>query len=250
MTTEGSSSLLPRLGLECCAATLSALSVAPFISIVDKAIVSNASGLEPLVPCLLNGLRSLASSPLAFASQPSFLLIWGVYSGTYCAANSISAMCEHAGRDATYPKLLGSSATNVSLSVLKDKAFAKMFKAEGSPPVMEVPKVSYALWAMRDSMTVFASFTLPPILHKRFGMDETAAQLTAPCGMQLFSTPLHLYGLDRFNRKEATQGERMAFIGREYFKTAAARIGRIFPAFGVGGVINKRLREEVKKACE
>jgi hypothetical protein len=36
-----------RLAVEAAAAITCALSVAPAISIVDKAIVSNASGLEP-----------------------------------------------------------------------------------------------------------------------------------------------------------------------------------------------------------
>lgn len=65
------------------------LVLAPAISIVDKAIVSNASGVEPLVPCLLNGIKTLFTNPVYFIKQPSFLLIWGVYGGTYVIANSI-----------------------------------------------------------------------------------------------------------------------------------------------------------------
>lgn len=63
--------------------------LAPAISIVDKAIVSNASGVEPLLPCLVNGIKTLFTNPVYFIKQPSFLLIWGVYGGTYIVANSV-----------------------------------------------------------------------------------------------------------------------------------------------------------------
>ena len=80
-------SLSMRLIVESNAAIISAMCVAPIVSIVDKAIVSNASGLEPLVPCLIKGFKSFFTNPLKFLRQPSFLLIWGVYSGTYIVAN-------------------------------------------------------------------------------------------------------------------------------------------------------------------
>ena len=35
---------------------------------------------------------------------------------------------------------------------------------------------------------------------------------------------------------------RVGFIKREYTKTVLARMARILPAFGVGGVINKHVR--------
>jgi hypothetical protein len=171
---------------ECSAAILSALSVAPFISMVDKAIVSNASGLEPLVPSLVNSFKGFVSSPLTFLRQPSFLLIWGVYGGTYCAANTVEAICEMREQPALYPKLVGSSVANVSLSVMKDKAFAKMFAIDaGSAATKIVPPTCYALWATRDTMTIFASFTLPPIAAKKFNVSDTTAQLICPCAMQV-----------------------------------------------------------------
>jgi hypothetical protein len=62
--------------------------------------------------------------------------------------------------------------------------------------------------------------------------------------MQILSTPLHLLGLDIYNRASATGEERKTFIKQEYFKTMLARMARIFPAFGVGGVVNKYIRKE------
>lgn len=244
---KDTSPLFARVLVEASAATLSALTVAPAISIVDKAIVSNASGLEPLIPCLLNGIKTMFARPVYFFKQPSFLFIWGVYSGTYIVANNIEALCERSERSSFYPKFVGSSAANVSLSVLKDKAFARMF-GTGTPRPM--PMTSMGLFATRDSMTILASFSLPDIVSKKFfqpaGMSKPTADFTAqlvtPVTMQIFSTPLHLLGLDLYNKETAASAERWAFVGREYAKTMLARMARILPAFGVGGVVNKQVR--------
>ncbi len=61
--------------------------------------------------------------------------------------------------------------------------------------------------------------------------------------MQILSTPLHLYGLNLYNVQVATGEERIAFIKKEYLKTTLARMARIFPAFGIGGVVNKYVRK-------
>jgi hypothetical protein len=241
------SPLSVRLAIEASAAIACALSVAPIISIVDKAIVSNASGLEPLVPCLINGMKTLVFNPIYFLRQPSFLFIWGVYSGTYIVANSVEAICERNHKSSFLPKFLSSSVANVSLSVLKDSAFAKMF-GKGDPRPM--PIKSMGLFAARDSMTILASFSLPGViagqLHRDFGYNrksaETCAQLFTPVTMQLLSTPLHLHGLDLYNRDVATKSERLSFIAKECIQTTLARMARIFPAYGIGGVVNKQIR--------
>lgn len=223
-------------------------SIAPAISIVDKAIVSNASGLEPLVPALVNGVKTFFTKPLYFFRQPSFLFIWGVYSGTYIVANNIEAICERNDQSSFYPKFVGSSAANISLSILKDRAFARMFGV-GDPRPM--PVSSMGLFGLRDSMTILASFSLPGIISKRMQdqfstsktFSDTAAQLITPVSMQILSTPLHLFGLDLYNRSGVTTSERISFIKQEYVKTTLARMARIFPAFGIGGVVNKGVRK-------
>jgi hypothetical protein len=68
-----------RMLVETGAATLTALSIAPAVAIVDKAIVSNASGRQALLPCVASELKVLLSSPLQFLKQPNFLFILGVY---------------------------------------------------------------------------------------------------------------------------------------------------------------------------
>jgi hypothetical protein len=246
---EDPSPLSVRIGAEALCGIVSALLVAPAVSIIDKAIVSNASGREKLVPCLLNGIKELVKTPIKFIKQPSFLLIWGVYSGTYIVANSIQGICERERISEVYPKFIGSSIANISLSVAKDRLFARMF-GDPTKPVRPMPMPSMSLFAIRDSMTILASFTLPPIIAKKFqerwgisrNDSEYWSQLLTPVSMQIFSTPLHLFGLDLYNRPEGM--DRLEFIKREYLKTTLARMSRIFPAFGVGGVVNKALRKD------
>jgi hypothetical protein len=171
------------------------------------------------------------------------------FSGTYIVANCIQGHCDRAHQDAKYPKFVGSSCTNVTLSVLKDRAFARMYGVGQQRPV---PIGSYGLFATRDSMTILASFTLPPVVSQRllqplgFSVvaSDTLAQLITPVSMQVLSTPLHLLGLDLYNRPSQTPAQRVSFIAREYLKTTAARMSRILPAFGFGGVVNKAARAE------
>lgn len=239
-----------RLGVEWVAAILSALSIAPAISIIDKAIVSNASGKEKLLPCIANGLKTLSNKPMHFFRQPAFLMIWGVYSGTYIVANTTELMYERSERSAVMPKFIASSATNATLSILKDKAYAKMFGV-GEPKA--IPTITYALFATRDSLTILASFTWPKTIGKalddQFSLgkqtSDNIAQVISPCMVQFLSTPLHLYALDRYNRPEpnVTFWNRVSRVRQEYVKTTLARIARILPAFGIGGIINKYLRE-------
>lgn len=100
-------------------------------------------------------------------------------------------------------------------------------------------------------MTILASFSLPGLISQHMQDNQsyskttadTISQLLTPVSMQIISTPLHLHGLDLYNRDIATTNERIKFVGQEYIKTTMARMARIFPAFGVGGVINKYVRK-------
>ena len=241
-----------RLGIESACAILSALTVAPAISIVDKAIVANASGLEPLLPCIMNGIYSFISNPFYFTRQPAFLLILGVYGSTYVVANSVEAVCERSKASAFYPKFVGSSFANVTLSIMKDKAYAVMF-GKGSP--RPLPLASYALFGGRDCLTILAGFSLPAVISKSMQSNgwksahaDNLSQIATPVAMQIVSTPFHLHGLDLYNRSNQTYLERILFLKREYIKTTLARMARIFPAYGVGGVVNRYLRQSSLEA--
>jgi hypothetical protein len=110
---------------------------------------------------------------------------------------------------------------------------------------------------VRDCLTIFASFNLPPLLAPRLDAHmsdqvrkyvaaASVAQFVTPAAIQLVSTPLHLLGLDLYNRPGAALGGpdgRASRVVRDWAKSALARIGRIVPAFGVGGVVNLKVRQ-------
>jgi hypothetical protein len=69
---------------------------------------------------------------------------------------------------------------------------------------------------------------------------------------QLISTPYHLIALDLYNRAAGTVtwADRWALVREKYNVSVAARVGRILPAFGVGGVANRHLRDDLMAVLE
>lgn len=79
----------------------------------------------------------------------------------------------------------------------------------------------------------------------------SAAQFVAPAAVQLISTPLHLLGLDLYNRDGAVGWkERARKVRVDWLKSSFARMARIVPAFGVGGVVNTGVRKSLMGRLE
>lgn len=81
---------------------------------------------------------------------------------------------------------------------------------------------------------------------QKYISSASAAQFVTPAAVQLVSTPLHLLGLDLYNRPEARLvgvDGRVGRVLRDWGMSAVARICRIVPAFGVGGVVNTKVRK-------
>ena len=119
------------------------------------------------------------------------------------------------------------------------------------PSTSAFPMASYMSFFARDLATVGASFNMPSpaskVLQENFGMARTQADRTAqvlcPVLIQTFTTPMHLLGLDYYNRPTASTTERVGEIIKHYNKSVAARMARIAPAFGFGGIGNTYFRE-------
>jgi hypothetical protein len=222
--------------------------------------MENASGRNTLKASLQISLKSLLLRPQSLLFSKPFALIFMLYGGTYLTSNTIdTATSTIHNQPSTLvtsgsAKFAASSTANISLCVYKDQAFVRMFGPTGGPP-RPVPLPSYALFAIRDCMTIFASFNVPPllgpVLSRQMGEEwnkklsgATAAQFLAPAGIQIFSTPLHLLGLDLYNRngKEVTWSDRLQIVKKNWAVSSAARMCRIIPAFGVGGVVNAKVR--------
>ncbi|KAG7397497.1 hypothetical protein PHYBOEH_000649 [Phytophthora boehmeriae] len=252
---QGAVELAKRLAVDVGAAMAASFGVAPFITIVDRAIIENASGARPLG----RGLRELSLDfvrhPLRFVGKREFMLIFGLYTATYVSANAVDTVCEFAEKDNQMPKFISTTAVNMSLCIAKDRAFARMF---GVIAPAAFPLSSIGLFAVRDSLTVGASFNAPKVLSKKLQDDaqvekskaNTIAQLVCPMAVQFISTPLHLLGLDLYNNKGQSIAKRASFVQREYLKSAFARIGRIGPAFGIGGVGNTYFRNNLRAKLE
>lgn len=64
---------------------------------------------------------------------------------------------------------------------------------------------------------------------------------------------MHLLGLDLYNRQPPgglKWQDRWARVRRDWFVSCLARIGRIVPAYGVGGVVNVRFRTALMKGVQ
>ncbi|PBP15820.1 sequence orphan [Diplocarpon rosae] len=255
-----------RLGADFASGAGAATMVAPLITIIDKAIMQNASGQASLKSSLVDSLKTVLLRPQTLLFSKPFALICMLYGGTYFTANSLDTITSTVhNRPASHvtsgtAKFAASSAANVGLCLVKDATFAKLF-GSGGPP-RPVPLPSYALFTLRDCLTIFASFNIPPLLgpaiSQRMNRElektisgQTIAQFAAPAAVQLVSTPMHLLGLDLYNRGSVvTWGDRWQIVKRNWGISAAARICRIVPAFGLGGVVNCNVRRSLMGRLE
>lgn len=162
----------------------------------------------------------------------------------------------------------------MAICIYKDARFAKIFGANppassstsSKPtiptlPVPKIPKISYSLFCLRDAVTIFASFNVPALIAPSIpdwvastpGMKASVAQFACPALMQFVSTPMHLLGLDLYNRQPPGGlgwGERFSRIRRDYISSSFARMGKIVPAYGVGGVVNVQMRASLMGKLE
>mmetsp|Transcript_8323 Transcript_8323/g.12328 ORF Transcript_8323/g.12328 Transcript_8323/m.12328 type:complete len:373 (-) Transcript_8323:1213-2331(-) len=236
------------------------LGVAPFMTVVDKAIVQRAAGTHSVLSSAGQSLQGMLRNPVAYVKSPMFLMMWGVYAATYTTANCIKTVCEHesssVSKDHAKASLfVGTTAVNSGTTLLKDRAYATMFGTSGA--AVKVPMVTYGLWGLRDCMVIGSSFVLPDLvgsaLHERTNMEKAQAdriaQFFCPVATQFLAGPVQLLGLDFYNRPlhdlstyEATL-ERLRLLKTNFMSIVGARIARIAPAYGIGGIGNTYFRD-------
>ena len=87
----------------------------------------------------------------------------------------------------------------------KDKFLAQLF---GTQQAAAFPLRSYAMFSLRDSLLIGVSFVVAPMaapyVATATGLPTYAAdaltQVSCPAAAQLLATPVHLLGLDLYNR--------------------------------------------------
>lgn len=233
--------------------------------------MENASGRSTVASSVLTSLRNLVLRPSSILFSKPCALILMVYGGTYLTANTLDTVAATvANRPATRvtsgtAKFAASSAANIGLGIYKDQVFVRLFGPPGAVPRPVAP-ASYALFALRDCMTIFASFNVPPMISPAVSQylpadvqariaPATIAQFCAPAAVQFASTPLHLLGLDWYNRPSGLHGkvtlrDRWDAVSKNWLVSSTARICRIIPAFGVGGVVNMKVRSSLMRKLE
>ena len=270
--SAASASLSSKLIGDVAVAVTVTFGVAPFLTVVDKAIVESANGTKPIVASGRDSVLSMARNPLQYIKSPTFLLMWAVYGATYSTANAFKTLEEHQAAAASRKTpaaassfqlgkagtFLGTTLVNSGASILKDRAYARMFSSSSSSSISSsFPKSTYAMWAMRDLSVIGSSFVLPDMVSQHlvneYDMDRDRAlsfcQLTLPVAAQFVAGPFHFLGLDLFNRQQPTITvmDRARALHQGFGPVVAARIARIAPGYGIGGVWNTKLRTAWRK---
>ncbi|KAJ5338723.1 hypothetical protein N7452_005451 [Penicillium brevicompactum] len=266
-----------RLGVDIASAATAGALTCPLITIIDRAIMEKASKGFPIQQTITSCLRSMVARPAGFFFSTPFILIYTLYGSTYLTANAIdtvtATMRNHSYDtiDTGFAKFIATTTVNMAICVYKDARFAKMFGAQPSStpshplraptPTPQIPKTSYSLFCLRDSITIFASFnipakiapSIPDFMASTPGMKASIAQFACPALMQFASTPMHLLGLDLYNRQPEgglRWTDRASRIRRDYVASCFARMGKIVPAYGIGGTVNVRMRSYLMNFIE
>ncbi|KAF2193669.1 hypothetical protein K469DRAFT_734894 [Zopfia rhizophila CBS 207.26] len=278
------SALLALLVGDLSAAAISATLVAPIVAAIDRAVVENASFNRPLLRTL--GTHALCSlrQPRRFFNTRIFFIVWTLYATTYSTANATESLAKEFLQTADKAAVgtmtfISTFLVNTPLGVWKDVRFAQFYGTAPSPitgsvaktlmdptqpatvastpslnrrmPYRGVPAAVCATFLLRDSLTIFGSFTLAPQLSAAIpdslaanpNTKTTITQLVVPVLTQLVATPVHLLGLDLYNRPHAVGlSDRLARSRRNLPPATAMRCFRIIPAFGFGCITNMGLR--------
>lgn len=226
-----------------------------------RAVAERVSGRMPFLRSFSSSLKQFLLRPHIFLfSRPTTIMML-LYSSTYLTANivdTISSTAQNQPASTTtsgLAKFGAVSSVNMSLALFKDSQFTKMFGTVAPRPL---PPASYALLALRDSMTIFASFNLPskfaptlPESIENHCSRLSVAQFATPAFIQIFNAPLHLLGLDLYNRNRRTAvRDRLSKVWRDWPATSLARMCRVLPAFGIGGVVNNNSRARMMNALD
>lgn len=246
------SSLGVKLVGDMIAALCASFSVSPVVTAMDRAIARNAAGVQNLWSALGEGLLVLIRRPSSITAVPTRWLML-VYTATYLGANSAGSISEHLDVNPMLPVLFGSTAGNMSTGIAKDRAFARMYGVTEPRPM---PWSSYRFFVTRDVMAMAFVFNLPsiisPLIREQSGLSDKratlACQLSTPVISQIFSTPLHLLGLIVYNQPDASAGRLMGELREKYPSVVTLRMLRIIPAFSVGGVVNREVRQSWRES--
>ncbi|RAQ48742.1 hypothetical protein AFGD_010783 [Aspergillus flavus] len=262
------SSVAGRLAGDLTAAAVSASLIAPTVTIIDRALVERAASDRPLLQSLRSYTVAALKRPGAFVFSRPFGLVWTLYGATYAVANGTETITKEICPARVDPITFATTfIVNVPLGVWKDIRFAQLFGTHIQSSAKEalrvssriVSKAATATFLLRDGVTIFGSFTLaswcssviPDSLASQPSTKTIITQIAVPVLSQVVATPLHLLGLDLYNRQSGvTWSDRIATIRKHLPSATVIRCVRIIPAFGFGCLTNIGLREFFHEQCD
>ena len=224
-------------------AIVSSAIVSPIMTTIDTAVIKSQFHRLTLPQAYTETVKDYLNGTLKFGRPLWTMNI--VYASTYATANLTEYACKAAGIDYKIPTLLATSAVNIATIAYKDREYAKLF----NQPEKQFPKMSYALFGLRDAMTIGASFVVKKdairFLEDRgwsHNMADLAASFVVPMSVQILSTPVHIWSFDLYQRPNDSLRQRIDHVLRLYPSVCLGRMIRIIPAFGIGGYINDMIR--------
>jgi len=190
------------------------------------------------------------TSPIKFLKGPGFKWIYLIYSSTYITANLCKSICaEKNVQNPAFIQWLSTSVVNTAMCINKDYQFARIFGTGAPKPV---PPSSLAIWGVRDCLSMFVFFTLPPIVAKMVqeqtgneNLSKYSAQFFVPLIFQYVLTPIHRLGYDLYNNPGNSPQNVARFLKTDYFTSAHLRMVRCIPPWSIGVIMNQELRAKL-----
>lgn len=94
----------------------------------------------------------------------------------------------------------------------------------------------------------FRAFQMQEEFGVDSGMADGVSQLVSPGLVQLFSTPVHILGLDLYNHPGSSAAARLRVVQSSFVPAIIMRVCRIGVAFGVGGLGNTAIRKNLHES--
>ncbi|RKK67478.1 hypothetical protein BFJ69_g14480 [Fusarium oxysporum] len=221
------------------AAMVASAFVAPSVVLLDRALVEKSSFNQPIIEGLRRHSQNCLKKPGSFIFSRPFGIVWVLYAVTFGTANATETVASRL-KSTTISSLsfIPISLVNVPLGIWKDLKLAQIYSAQPTERanvrqvVKRVSRASMTAFLIRDSATMFGSFTLPTLLASAvpdsvFASPHgkiMATQTTVPILSQIVSTPVHLLGLDYYNRNSgATVVERLSRIRADIMPATVVR---------------------------
>ena len=246
MTTQDTTAARVGVGVGCAGVVAVPLSMG--VTVIDRSVVQFANGSMPsLRVALAEGMKNLARSPLRCFMGIDNRAVYLVYGSTYCAKNASEITCRDNGWNPKWPMFFSTVIVNGGVGMWKDKFLAQLF---GSQQAAAFPLRSYAMFSLRDSLLIGVSFVVAPQVAPYVGLAtglpsfaaDALTQVSVPAAAQLLATPVHILGLDFYNRPDRIGvSTRMVDAIRASRGPILARMLRQGYVFGFGSLCVKYL---------